>query len=230
LTASTNDSLAFVKHKGFYSITSISPDYCFVTIKIRPDESGKHHNWEHYYINQKGSLGFRFAQIIGWQKNKHWGFESGAEICRKIMNVDFATNDYIPEVRLKNETNLPIYYRTVFNSINIPARVVFTAGKSRLKFFSFFGINKTFAYNIYQEQLSYHNNQIESKKLVRDNIGAKKIFSASDWAAGVKYQLSKKSQFRVNAAVQRSYVSIKSSNKKVLFWSTGISFGYVYHL
>lgn len=44
-------------------------------------------------INQKGNLGYRYAQMIGWQNNKHWGFEGGAELCRKIMTVDFATNE-----------------------------------------------------------------------------------------------------------------------------------------
>jgi len=228
LLASSIDSTSIVKQKGFYTVTSISPDFCFITIKIRPEESGKHHNWEHYYINQKGNMGYRFAQMIGWQNNKHWGFEAGAELSRKIMDVDFATNENIPQVRLKND--LPIYYRTVFNTINVPLRVVFTGGRKKLKFFSFFGINKTFAFNIYQEQLVYNNGNVESKKLVRENIGAKKVFSASDWAAGIKYAISKRSQIRFNAAVQRSYASIKSNNKKILFWSSGISIGYVYSL
>jgi hypothetical protein len=63
------------------------------------------------------------------------------------MTVDFANNETIPEVRKKNDSNLPAYYRTVFNSINVPLRVVFTAGKKKLKFFSFFGINKTFCFD-----------------------------------------------------------------------------------
>jgi hypothetical protein len=222
------DTTHLVHQKGFYSVSSFSPDFNFITIKIRPDESGKHHNWEHYYINQKGNTGFRFAQMIGWQKNNHWGFETGAEICRKIMTVDFATNDHIPEVRQKNESSLPTYYRTVYNTINIPIRVVFTAGRKKLKFFSFFGINKTFAFNVYQEELTYFNNHIESNKLVTQNVGAKMVFSASDWAAGIKYDFSKKSAIRLNGAVQRSYASVKSLNKKILFWSTGISVGYVY--
>ena len=222
------DTTSSSSNKRFYSVSSVSPDFCFITIKIRPDESGKHHNWEHYYINQKGNTGFRFAQMIGWQKNRHWGFEAGAELCRKIMTVDFATNENIPEVRQKNASSLPTYYRTVFNSINIPIRVVFTAGQKKLKFFSFFGINKTFAFNIYQEQLTYNNNHVETNKLVTENIGAKKVFSASDWGAGIKYQVNKKAAFRLNAAVQRSYASVKSLNKKILFWSSGISVGYVY--
>lgn len=222
------DTVGSKNSRGLYSVSSISPDFCFITIKIRPEESGKHHNWEHYYINQKGNTGFRFAQMIGWQKNNHWGFEAGAELCRKIMTVDFATNDYIPEVRAKNMNSLPTYYRTVFNSINIPIRVVFTAGQKKLKFFSFFGINKTFCFKIYQEELIFVNNTIESNKLVTENIGAKKVFSASDWGAGIKYNFTKKAAIRVNAAVQRSYASVKSLNKKILFWSSGISIGYVY--
>jgi hypothetical protein len=222
------DTTRTTNNRGFYSVSSFSPDFCFITIKIRPEESGKHHNWEHYYINQKGNTGFRAAQMIGWQKNNHWGFEAGAELSRKIMTVDFATNDYIPEVRQKNLNNLPTYYRTVFNTINVPIRVVFTAGQKKLKFFSFFGINKTFAFNIYQEELTYINNHIESNKLVTQNIGAKKVFSASDWGAGIKYNFTKKAGLRVNAAVQRSYASVKALNKKILFWSSGISVGYVY--
>jgi hypothetical protein len=143
------------------------------------------------------------------------------------MTVDFATNDNIPEVRQKNFNNLPTYYRTVFNTVNVPIRVVFTAGQKKLKFFSFFGINKTFAFNIYQEELTYINNRIESNKLVTQNIGAKKVFSASDWGAGIKYSFTEKTAFRINAAVQRSYASVKSLNKKILFWSSGISVGYV---
>lgn len=222
------DTLLSTPERGLYSVSSISPDFCFITIKIRPDESGKHHNWEHYYINQKGNLGYRYAQLIGWQKNRHWGFESGAELCRKIMTVDFATNEHIPEVRQKNNSNLPAYYRTVFNSINVPLRVVFTAGRKKLKFFSFFGINKTFCFNIYQEEIMYSDNHIESKKLVTENIGAKKVFSASDWGAGIKYKVTKRAQLRVNAAVQRSYASVKANNKKILFWSSGVSVGYAY--
>ncbi len=222
------DTLYAKPNKGLYSVSSISPDFCFITVKIRPDEYGKHHNWEHYYINQKGNLGYRYAQMIGWQNNKHWGFEGGAELCRKIMTVDFATNENIPEVRQKNPSSLPTYYRTVFNSINVPLRVVFTAGKKKLKFFSFFGINKTFCFNIYQEELTYNNNHIETNKLVTENIGAKKVFSASDWGAGIKYDFTKKAALRVNGAVQRSYASVKSLNKKILFWSSGISLGYVY--
>jgi hypothetical protein len=222
------DTLHSSPNKGLYSVSSISPDFCFVTIKIRPDESGKHHNWEQFYINQKGNVGYRFAQLIGWQKNKHWGFEAGAELCRKIMTVDFATNENILEVRQRNNSSLPIFYRTVFNSINVPLRIVFTAGQKRLKFFSFFGINKTFCFNIYQEELIYINNQIESKKLVSGDIGAKKVFSASDWGAGVKYNFTNRAQLRLNGAVQRSYASVKANNKKILFWSTGISFGYAY--
>ena len=226
--ATKADSLSVSTQRGFYSVTSASPDFCFITIKIRPDESGKHHNWEHYYINQKGNPGFRIAQMIGWQKNSRWGFETGAELCRKVMTVDFGMNETIPEVRVKNETTSPVYYRTVFNSLNVPLRVVFTAGQKKLKFFSFFGINKTFCFNIYQEQLTYSNAHIESKKYVTENIGAKKVFSASDWGAGIKYAFSKKCQLRVNAAVQRSYASIKSNNKKILFWSSGLSIGYCY--
>lgn len=226
--ANQSDTLTNSTSKSFYSVSSISPDFCFITIKIRPDESGKHHNWEHYYINQKGNLGYRFAQLIGWQKNKHWGFEAGAELSRKIMTVDFATNDQIPEVRQKNNNALPVYYRTVFNSINVPLRIVFTAGKSKWRFFSFFGINKTFCFNLYQEEITFDNSHLESKQLVTHDFGAKKVFSASDWGAGVKYNLSIKSQLRINAAVQRSYASIKSNNKKILFWSSGLSIGYVY--
>lgn len=214
--------------KRWYTVGSASPDFCFITIKIRPDESGKHHNWEHYYINQKGNLGYRVAQLVGWQKNRHWGIEAGAEVCRKIMNVDFAMNETIPEVRIKNGFEEPTYYRTIFNSVNVPLRVVFTAGKKKLKFFSFFGINKTFCFNIYQEQLTYSNNNIETKKYVTDNIGAKKVFSASDWGAGIKYQINTWSQLRINGAVQRSYASVKSQNKKILFWSSGVSVGYAF--
>lgn len=228
LLAQSIDTLSTSTNRGLYSVSSISPDFCFITIKIRPEESGKHHNWEHYYINQKGNLGYRYAQLIGWQKNNHWGFEGGAELCRKIMTVDFASNETIPEVRKKNNSNLPAYYRTIFNSINIPIRVVFTAGKKKLKFFSFFGINKTFCFNIYQEEIYYNNNHIESKKLVTDVVGAKKVFSASDWGAGVKYNFTKRAQLRLNAAVQRSYASVKSNNKKILFWSSGLSIGYAY--
>jgi hypothetical protein len=76
--------------------------------------------------------------------------------------------------------------------------------------------------------LTYNNNRIESNKLVTEDIGAKKVFSASDWAAGIKYNFTKKAALRVNSAVQRSYVSVKSLNKKILFWSSGISLGYVY--
>jgi hypothetical protein len=226
--AKITDTLYSKPNKGLYSVSSISPDFCFITIKIRPDESGKRHNWEHYYINQKGNLGYRYAQMIGWQNNKHWGFEAGAELSRKIMTVDFATNEIIPEVRQKNQRIFPTFYRTVFNSINVPIRVVFTAGKKKLKFFTFFGINKTFCFNIYQEELTYNNNRIESNKLVTEDIGAKKVFSASDWAAGIKYNFTKKAALRVNGAVQRSYASVKSLNKKILFWSSGISLGYVY--
>lgn len=228
LNAQSKDSLNSSPNKGLYSVSSISPDFCFITIKIRPDESGKHHNWEHYYINQKGNVGYRFAQLIGWQKNRHWGFEAGAELCRKIMTVDFATNTDIPEVRQKNGSTFPVFYRTVFNSINVPIRVVFTAGQKKLKFFSFFGINKTFCFNIYQEEIIYSNNQIESKKLTTTDIGAKKVFSASDWGAGVKYSVTSRAQLRVNAAVQRSYASLKTNNKKILFWSSGLSVGYAY--
>jgi hypothetical protein len=228
LTAKAIDTTSSNNRCRFYSVSSFSPDFCFITVKIRPEESGKHHNWEHYYINQKGNTGFRLAQMFGWQKNEHWGFEAGAELCRKIMTVDFATNDNVPEVRLKNENSYPTFYRTVFNTINVPLRVVFTAGQKKLKFFSFFGINKTFAFNIYQEELIYTNNHIESNKLARQNIGAKKVFSASDWGAGIKYNFTKKTALRVNGAVQRSYASVKALNKKILFWSSGISLGYVY--
>jgi hypothetical protein len=226
--AQGTDTIHSKPERGLYSVSSVSPDFCFITIKVRPDESGKHHNWEHYYINQKGNLGYRYAQLIGWQKNKHWGFEGGAELCRKIMTVDFATNEHIPEVRQKNNSNLPAFYRTVYNSINVPLRVVFTAGQKKLKFFSFFGINKTFCFNIYQEEVTYSTNRVETKKLVTEDIGAKKVFSASDWGAGIKYKVAKRAQLRINAAVQRSYVSVKSNNKKILFWSSGISIGYAY--
>ena len=215
-------------NSNYYSVSSISPDYCFITIKIRPDESGKQHNWEHYYINQKGNLGYRFAQLFGWQKNKNWGFELGAELSRKIMTVDFANNNDIPEVRQKNSNDLPLFYRTVFNSINVPLRIVYTTGKNKWKFFSFFGINKTFCFNLYQEQITYNNDHLESRQLVQGDFGAKKVFSASDWGAGLKYYVTKKTQIRINAAVQRSYASVKSNNKKILFWSSGLSIGYVY--
>lgn len=225
-----SDTILSKGNTGLYSLSSVSPDFCFITVKVRPQESGKHHNWEHYYINQKGNLGYLFAQMLGWQKNHHWGFETGAELCRKIMTVDFATSENIPEVREKNKETAPVFYRTVFNSINIPARVIFTAGKKRLKFFSFFGINKTFCFNLYQEEVTYSNDHIESKKMNNGNFGAKKVFSASDWGAGIKYNVTKKAQFRLNAAVQRSYASIKADNKKILFWSSGISLGYAYSL
>jgi hypothetical protein len=222
------DSLQIHANKGLYSVSAVSPDFCFITIKLRPNDSGKHHNWEHYYINQKGNLGYRYAQMVGWQKNKHWAFEAGAELCRKVMSVDFGTKEDIPEVRVPNQTSFPTYYRTIFNSINIPIRAVFTAGRKKLKFFAFFGINKTFCFNIYQEKLTYINGNIESKTLLTDNIGAKKVFSASDWAAGVKYDFNRKTALRLNGAVQRSYASVKSNNKKILFWSSGISIGYCY--
>ncbi len=226
--AEANDSIKRAKLSGFYTVSAISPDFCFITVKIRPEDSGKNHNWEYYYINQKASFGYRYEQLIGWQKNNHWGFEGGAELCKKIMSVDFANYKTVPEVRVKNNSILTVFYRTVFNSVNIPLRVVFTAGKKKLQFFSFFGINKTFCFKIYQEALYYSNNQIESKKLVTADFGAKKYFSASDWGAGIKYNLSKKAQLRLNGAVQRSYASMKSYNKKILFWSSGISLGYVY--
>lgn len=228
LAANQIDTIENFNKKGLYSVSSISPDYCFITIKIRPEESGKHHNWEHYYINQKGNLGYRYAQLIGWQRNNNWGFEAGAELCCKIMTVDFATGENIPEVRQKNNTSVPIFYRTVYNSINVPFRVVYTAGKKKLKFFSFFGINKTFCFNLYQEEITYDQNHTESIKLVNGDFGAKSVFSASDWGAGIKYNFTKKAQLRVNAAVQRSYASMKSNNKKILFWSSGISIGYAY--
>lgn len=92
---------------------------------------------KHYYINQKGNTGFCFAQVIGWQKNRHWGFEAGAELCRKIMTVDFAT----VKIFLRYAKKMQVAYQPIIAQFLIyqhPRRVVFTAGQKKLKFFSFF--------------------------------------------------------------------------------------------
>ena len=229
IKAVERDSTLVPIAKHFYSLTSLSPDICFITIKIRPDESGKHHNWESYYVNQKVSTGYRFTQLLGWQKNRHWAFEGGIMLSKKVMNVDFNQHTAIPEVKVKNGSLGAPFYRTNYSCLEVPVRVVFTAGKKAFRFFSFFGINKTFCYDVYQEQLVYSNDQIVSNQLNTKNTNAKRVFSASDWGAGCKYIINASSQIRLNAAVQRSYASVKLDNKKILFWNTGIALGYCYY-
>mgnify|MGYP003613158673 CR=1 FL=1 len=76
------DTTRSTQNRGLYSVSSFSPDFNFITVKIRPDESGKHHNWEHYYINQKGNAGFRFVQMVGRKKNNHWGYPHKKPVSR----------------------------------------------------------------------------------------------------------------------------------------------------
>jgi hypothetical protein len=228
INAANTASLRFKKSGNIYTGTSFEPDFFFITVKLRPQESGKNHNWEHYYVNQKIKQGYRIAQLIGWQKNNHWGFETGVALSRKVMMVDFPGSRTIPEVSEINNNASLAYYHTFFNTIDLPFRAVFTAGKGRVKFFSYAGINQTICYNIYQEEIGFENNITVSKALITKNLDYKKIFSSSDWGAGIKIKLNNKAQLRLNAAVQRSYSSIKASNKKVLLWSNGLSVGYIH--
>jgi hypothetical protein len=222
------DSLMPKHASNMYTVTAMEPEFCFITVKLRQQESGKTHNWEQYYVNQKLQQGYRITQLIGWQKNNHWGFETGIGISRKEMMVDFPGSLLIPKVSEVNKSNNIMYYHTFFNAIDIPIRAVFTAGKGRLKFFSYAGINQTICYNIYQEEIELVNNNRISKTLVTKNLDYKTIFTSSDWGAGMKYILNKSTQIRFHAAVQRSYASVKATNKKVLLWGSGLSLGYIY--
>ena len=134
------DKPQFSWKNNLYSLSSYSPDICFITIKERPIDSGKMHNWEHYYTNQKVGNGYRYSQMLGWQKNNKWAFETGIELLQKIMCIDFTNFKNIPEVKVKNNHSDPDFFRTRILALNIPLRVVYTQGKNKLKFFSYFGI------------------------------------------------------------------------------------------
>lgn len=216
------------KCSRFYGATAASKDVCFITVKTRPAESGKHHNWEHYYANQKLNYGYRFSQLFGFVKSSQWSFESGFVITKKIMDVDFE-ND-VPEVGIKNASTNPVYYKTIYHCLDIPLRVLFTEGQKKLKFLCSFGLNKTFSLALNRESQTFSGNEIISLQKDMETKNIKRIFSSSDWGAGIRYDCSAFSQIRFMASVQRSYATTKSVNKKVLFWNSGLSLAYCYLL
>ncbi|MCZ2249046.1 MAG: hypothetical protein LC111_09840 [Bacteroidia bacterium] len=226
--ASTNDSLSSSKKKHFYIAFSALPDICFITVKQRPNDSGKMHNWEKYYPNQLGSPGFRIEQIFGWSNNKHWAFETGISLSNKVMRVDFGNKSDVPINNSKTKKETTIYYKHIYKSINIPARIVFTSGHQKNNFFAFFGISQAYCFE-FNQKIETTNPILKEKAEATTIISKhKRILPASDWGAGIKCSISHNSILRFNAAVQRSYASVKSEQKKILFWSSGISVGYEY--
>ena len=144
------------------------------------------------------------------------------------MNVDF--ENVVPEVSVKNVATTPVYYKTIYHCLDIPFRVVFAEGQKKLKFLCSFGLNKTFSLRLNREAITFSGNEIIHNQKNIETKQVKRIFSSSDWGAGIRYDFSKRTQIRLITSIQRSYASTRIDNKKILFWNSGICFGYCYFI
>lgn len=223
---SIDSSHVETKKGEFYYGAYVSPDVSFITVKIRPSESGKTHNWEKY---QNGSLvpnAWRVGAIIGFKRNLHWSFETGLQFSNKNLNYyNEVNNEFKNKISPSqaSESTSIIHYRC----LDLPLRVVFTAGKKRLKFISMVTYNFNYCFNKTQtleSNLPTIGNQQQTYNLGRPDFY---LFRSIELHLGVSYQTKSNTILRVSIGAQRTYFAEKTEKYKILFWNMGLQVGFI---
>ncbi|MFZ1664123.1 MAG: outer membrane beta-barrel protein [Flavobacteriales bacterium] len=207
---------------------NISPDYCYRTLSSSNTGQGNSTIIDQWNADEQPKFGYSVGVNVQYNFSPHWGLALGAQYADRGYASD-RTFDYV--FNDPNDPAIPKHtnYRYDHTFVDFPVRLIFQAGRQRLRFIASLGL----AGNVFLKASELRETEYEDghKVLLRDDgsyAGYRQVNLSAIGSLGANYQLAERSYLQLEPTFRYNLFSIVDSPVNTYLWSGGLNLTFNY--
>jgi len=208
---------------------SVSPDICFRTLKTKSENpiSAVVMNNRNKY--ERPIFGYSSGLALNFNADRHWGIETGLQYSNKgfaYVMSDLTFGDQIDPVygliHPTQEIITDVIYRDNFHYLDLPLRVVFTAGRSKLRFVSSLGVTSNVFIKATRTMVIKYSKGAADRTSEEHPINYEKINFSPTASIGVDWRMSERVHLRAEPTFRYGLLNISETPIETYLWSSGM--------
>lgn len=216
---------------------SASPDICFRTLKINNENEISALSLNDRNKNERPIFGYSSGLALCYNIDRHWGIETGLRYSNQgfvYVMSDLTFGDQIDPVyglmHPTQETITEVIYRDNFHDVDLPVRVVFTAGRNKLRFVSSLGVNTNVFINATRTMVVKHANGSTDRSSQPHPINYDVVNFSPTASIGMDWRMSDKMHLRVEPTFRYGLLKISNTPIAIYLWNSGMNVTCYYSL
>jgi hypothetical protein len=230
-------SSAFAQSNKLLIGVSVSPDMCYRTLKNTDGSSTASMIIDLRNENEQPKLGYSTGVALCYNFSNHWGIETGLQYSTKgeaFVNDNLTFGSSIPYYGFYSNPLKPAPTKVTFiynyNYLDIPLRVIFSAGKGKVRFVASAGITTNLLLNATQTSIVKYEEADTERKTQDQPTDYKSLNVSPTLSAGIDWSLSTKFNVRVEPVFRYGLLKIVDAPITSYLWSGGLSITCYYAL
>lgn len=216
----TNSTTSF---KKFAIGVTISPDYCFRTLKNTDGNDVYNTIINSKNTNEIPKIGYTTGINFIYFIKENLGFEFGLQ----YENQGFQTNPIAQSYIYPTPTDpTEIIYRYDYNYFNVPLKFNFNIGKKHIKLCTSAGFAFNFLTNASITTINEYQALSPSTTSSNDNSNYKKINLSPIASIGLDLKLGKRMDLKIEPTFRYGILKIIDSPVTEHLWNAGLNIGY----